>query len=98
MKTPGITIGKNTTKCNLLGKFANTNESEWLEVSEEGKENELKQVQYIFESNGTKISALKMWDIKWADMATVNISFRLTRANNDDQSDKSDVLTNLDKI
>ena len=76
-------------------EFIKVDESEWLEISEEGKEDELDKVRSIFESNGAEISSLKRWEVKRKEMAAVTVDFRLTRAHNDDSDDH---LVNFDEL
>ena len=80
-------LEKDAKKCDLLAEFIKADESEWLAISEEGKEDELDKVRSIFESNGAEISSLKRWEVKRKEMAAVTVHFRLMRAHNDDGND-----------
>ena len=66
--------------------------SEWMAIFEEGKADELNRVHSICESNGRKISFLKMWEIKRKEMAAVVAGFNLTHACD------SDSCVNFDEL
>ena len=80
-------LEKDANKCDLLVEFIKADESEWMAIFEEGKEDELDKVRSIFESNGAEISSLKRWEVKRKAMAAVVVSFNLTRAHNNDGDD-----------
>ena len=88
-------LKKDAKKCNLLVEFVKADESEWMAIFEEGKEDELDKARSIFESYGAEISSLKRWEVKRKEMAAVVIDFHLTRAHNNDGDDH---LVNFDEL